>query len=720
MLHDPVPSMDNAALQHALAAFAGGAVDDATLRGWQDADEPAAQLAAAAACLASGRRDAARRALQRVGELAPPASALSTAAAALFFELGEFSAALELLQRVADSGAPADATAALQLQARLASMIGWHRDGIDAAERAFARDAQGAAELHRQLQDLLTREGDAAAALAHLQARARLQPPSAALAWDGAALHCELEHPDAAAQIAQALALDDSNPQARRRAARLRLDMGDFAGAAAQAEAAMQLAPDDTDALLLIGALQLWRGELEAALTTSRRAVSNPAHGAAAQRQCGAALLLLQRPAEGLAELDAAIARDPADGEAHTWRAEALLGLGRLDAARAALDAHPWRSDWPYWVPALLRGIVDLRRQQAHPGGLLTRWRRRLGRERAPFAGEPAARRRAHYELYWALHALVADADVGLATRDPRRQLAALEAARVALRGNRSRRPTAVGVDGALAYVPLRSPRNACVRALGLIKTAPPERVLRTLDDLIEAFPDSSLPHCYRGELRLWLGDYADAGADLEASIALRPTTRWAYYGLASLANVDGDPRRALRLCARSVRIIGDVGPPIHVHRGEALRRLGGSAAARQELRRACELAPMRLSGRLNLALADGDAGDHAAATAGYAWLLEQAPGLASDAAATLGVVEWSEPPQLPRDAGRALLEEMLRMMRGNRASSFATWISRRGLVRVAGATRDGPTAWQRFQADAAQRRQALRTVLERGLKAGC
>jgi tetratricopeptide (TPR) repeat protein len=258
--------------------------------------------------------------------------------------------------------------------------------------------------------------------------------------------------------------------------------------------------------------------------------------------------------------------------------------------------------------------------------------------------------------------------------------------------------------------VPIRSPRAASIRALALVKTAPPETALRSLSAVIDEYPDSSIPRCYRGELHLWLGNYDAARVDLEGAIAHRRTTLWTYYGLASLANVEGNPGGALVSCERSIHVMGNEAPPIHVHRGEAFRRLGQTHDAIRELRRACELNPRRLSGRLNLALAEGDAGDAAAEACGYRWLRAQAPGLVSDAGFDLGIREWADDEVLSPDAVRALLERMLVMMRGNRASSFTTWISRTGFVRVAGAEPPGR--------EAPNRRSILRRLLEKALSA--
>jgi len=701
----------SAALRSALAQLERGPLDPALLRAWRSSSDAATCLLAAAALTWEGDWGAARDVLARLVAPAGQRAAVLLAAAALYGELGQFDTALRCLERAA--AVPASAGAALRLMVELAGRIGWHRDAIEAAERLIADEPQHAATQHRLLQQRLATEGDYAAALAHL--RAAGQPASAERAWDAAALLCHAGSPDEVrAAVAEALRLGEASAAGALRAARLLIDAGAFSAAVAEAHTAAQRDAANVEAHLTVGALHLWHGETGAALAASRRALGLDPQCAAAQRQRGAALVLLGRGAEALEALDAALATDQRDGEAQTWRAEALLLLERLAEAAAVLDAHAWRSDSNYWVVPLLQAIVALRQQAERQRSRPARLRRYLGMPTALSSLRFERLVDTYYELAQALRTLVPDAQTALAAADAQAQLAVFEATRHALLGNRSRQLTARQVGQAeLRGMSWRSPRDASVRVLSLIKTAEPERVLRELDRIIADYPDSSLPTSYRGELRLWLGDYDRARTDLESALAQRQTTRWAYYGLALLANVEEAPQRALAYCERSVQVIGNIGPSIHIHRGEALRRLGRTDAARRELRRACDLAPTRVAGRLNLALADGDAGERAAEAAGFVWLREQAPGLLSDAGAELDLLQWADEAPLPRDALRALLEHMLRLMRGNRATSLTTWIGRGGRLRVAGAVVDGVPAWERFRADAANRRPALRRLLE-------
>ncbi len=690
-----------------------GDADRAVLDDWRASTDPRAWLCAAAALAAAGSRHEARRELTRIVEHEPVRGAVLIAAAALHFEIGDFQTALACVDRVAVTS-PSDAGGAVLLKFRLAMQLGWRRDAITAGEQLLVVDAQRARDVHAQLQRLLTAEENWAEAFRHWALRAALEPDSSALQWEAARLLCRLGRFDqTAACVEKALQLADATAAAELEAARLLTEACAFVDAERHARAAAQLDPTCTTVHLLRGQLRLWAGDAQAALAITAEVLARDPDCAAVHRQRGGAFVLLRRYPEALAALDRAIAADPSDAEAHSFRAEALFRLGRLEDARAALERHPSREDTCYWVRSLLLALVMLQQRRAGFGARL----RTLLKEFPDLRVQPRLLVDANYELRCALVHLVPGAEAVLARSGGRRRTALLDAALGALGGNRSARPTVQRAgDGALEYVPLACPRRASVAVLGLIKTAAPQDVVRAFDCVVAQYPDSSLPVCYRGELYLWLGNYAEARADLQASIAQRATTRWAYYGLASLANVEGDPRAALATCAQSIRIMGSEAPPIYAHRGEALRRLGRTAEALRELRRACELSPARLSGRLNLALAEGDAGDMDAEAAGYDWLCAQAPGLVSDAGLELGIAEWIDASQ-SREERRAILERMLVMMRGNRASSFTTWIGRAGTVRIASASREGSTALDRWREGRPQREQSLRALLQDALR---
>jgi tetratricopeptide (TPR) repeat protein len=212
------------------------------------------------------------------------------------------------------------------------------------------------------------------------------------------------------------------------------------------------------------------------------------------------------------------------------------------------------------------------------------------------------------------------------------------------------------------------------------------------------------MPLVHRGELHLWVGRYDEARADLDAAIARCPQTRWAWYGLACLDLIAGDPERALATCARGIRVMDNTeGPVAYLYRGEAYRLLGRLAEARAQLLRSCTLHPTRLSAWINLALVHGAAGDHSARLAVFRHLAQAAPHFVAEAAAELGdqvfeaaVLTASNP---GADVLDPLLRGMLAMMRGNRASGCVTYFTSRGRMRYVAQRPPGEGAAREAQA---------------------
>jgi tetratricopeptide (TPR) repeat protein len=224
-----------------------------------------------------------------------------------------------------------------------------------------------------------------------------------------------------------------------------------------------------------------------------------------------------------------------------------------------------------------------------------------------------------------------------------------------------------------------------------LIKIASAEETLSCFAEVVARFPESSMPLVHRGELQLWLGRYPEARADLEGAIAIRRQTRWAWYGLACLDLLAGDPERALATCALGIRVMDHTeGPVAFSYRGEAYRLLGRLDEAREQLERACAQHPRRLSAWINLALVHGAAGNRAAQRDVFVRLTSAAPTLMSDAACELGA-DVFEAVVLERSSEAAgpdaavidrLLPHALAMMRGNRSSSCLTYFTSTGQLR--------------------------------------
>lgn len=113
---------------------------------------------------------------------------------------------------------------------------------------------------------------------------------------------------------------------------------GDFAGAERLYLSVLQGAPDQFDALHLLGVLHAQTGRLERAAELLDAAVRARPTEAAARFNLGSALRRLGRPAEALDCFDKAIALDAGYADAHFGRANALGELGRPADALAGYD----------------------------------------------------------------------------------------------------------------------------------------------------------------------------------------------------------------------------------------------------------------------------------------------------------------------------------------------------------------------------------------------
>jgi tetratricopeptide (TPR) repeat protein len=482
--------------------------------------------------------------------------------------------------------------------------------------------------------------------------------------------------------VRDALRSNPDDPASRLKAAAALLEIGAFDEARALYDALLDDVPRGAPATPVVEALAqlaLWRGDIECALRHADGLVGSAADGAA-KRIRAAGLVLRGDYAGALALLDAVLAADPEDGEAHLWRSETLLRLG--DRANAAAAADRSRRYGYSFAAGAIHLLAALPPPEA--------------RDSAPTVpGQvDGAVFHAEQELKTELTALVPAAAELLSTPMTVGQLGELlEHALAVLQGNRNRLATWVRPDGTLARVPPTGAARMLSRdAFELIRVGAIGESFRRLDALAARFPDSSMPVVHRGELHLWLGNYAEARTDLERAIAIRRRTRWAWYGLAWLEIVTGDFERGLATCAEGIAVMGDGPyPPAFACLGEAYRRLGRLDDAREQLETACERAPTRLSAWVDLALVHGATGEHAQQAAVFAKVARLAPALVSHAANELGEDVFTavvlaapfgedvaaagvQPAMLNR-----VLEHVLVMMRGNRASGLVTYFTADG-----------------------------------------
>jgi tetratricopeptide (TPR) repeat protein len=398
----------------------------------------------------------------------------------------------------------------------------------------------------------------------------------------------------------------------------------------------------------------LWNDDLPGAEALAARLLEETP--AEAHRILGVIAWRSGEPARAQHHLELA-RRSPEEIEARLWLAEMALHRGLHGEAHRALDEAARISREPSLAAQLLRLWAAL---EERPVSLL---------DRSQWA-----------HLIPPLRLLLSHGITPLETGDSEAWKQGIRAALACMGANRSTPTTRREADVLTALPAHQEPRSASRRALDRIRIAPVAQVQGELEALARAFPESSLPDAHRGELFLWVGRVPEARQALARAISRVQGTRWAYIGLTMAAILEGDPSGALGISAEGVRIMNHTeGPAVYVHRGEALRLLGRTEEARVDLERAVGLHPGRIGAWLNLALLPHDPPRTREIDA---FLAERAPGLLSDAARALGV-PWSA--AAPAGLPRSLLEQALRMLQGNRASSSVTYLSPEGTLRSVG-----------------------------------
>jgi tetratricopeptide (TPR) repeat protein len=571
-------------------------------------------VASAQLRFAVGDRTGAHAALERALAIDPARAGVVLAHRALFLRKeGRLAAALAVLDEVSSHAGHAASAHALAAEIRAAA-----RDDEGALaqfDRAIAAGASSAG-LWMAKAEILSRCERIDEARRAVAAALAAEPGSSALALEAGARWMELGAFEDAERAFVAASRDTHlSPTATAHRARLRLWWGEREAAAALADEALAADPGLALGLCVRGAIEVLRGDPEAATAT----------------------------------LDRALARDETLYEAFLWRAEAHGRRGDRAQAIDDLERATWR--WgDYFAAHALRLLLAIR---AAPRGART----------SPYAVE---------SVRAGVTALLdgdADGRVGEALDSPELHVIAplLERALEALGGNRSPTLTTVREEaGVRRLVRLPTPVTARFAAKWTqerIQVVPLAEVLDRFEVVLREHAYSSKPYCYRGELRLWVGDLVAAREDFERALAADPATKWAYIGLCAVEMLEGHHAEALAVSARGIARTGE-GPSIFVYRGETHRRAGALDAAAVDLERACQLNPSRVGAWVNLALLQGARGDRDGQRATMDRLRWQAPSLLADAASASPA---------PRDDD-ALLDRCLAMMRGNRSSTCVTY----------------------------------------------
>lgn len=591
--------------------------------------------------------------------------AAELAASVLLYTTHDYERAFERLAGACALG-PKVAHRARQIAIGMAGTLGWDHDLRAWLEQAIADEPDHAA-WHVQAVRLFVRARWWSRALEHAERALALQPDHAALWMERAGLHATLDQREAAGHaLEQALAQvgDDERTTYLREGGRVAIEAGEFELARRCFAEALARDPQQPDIHVRLGELASWAGDHAAARAEAERALALAPEHPGALRLRGGLAVLAGAWDEARELLARALAGDPKDYQAHVWLAELHLRTHAWEQAHAQLHHASMNSGGFLFVAWLLRFLV-VEYEGARPTTI-------------------RANRTEEFDAV--LRELVPEqAEQALALRTSEALTGAIEAALLALRGNRSIHATHV-IEGRLVRLHARSGcRFASRWALQLLRAASPSECLAELDAVVAAYPESALPVCHRGELQLWLGNWADARSDLERAIELVTGTRWAYMGLSTLDLLEGEYERALEVNAHGVRVMMDTeGPAIYVFRGEAKRKLGRLDEALAELSQSVVWHPARASAAINLALTHAALGHHAELRELWRRLVfAQAEGLMSDAAHELGLTivgdgEWE--PEL--DTKVRVLEHALRMMGGNRSSGLLTYWKGRGATK--------------------------------------
>ncbi len=426
--------------------------------------------------------------------------------------------------------------------------------------------------------------------------------------------------------------------------------------------------PLDRRAALDLARLLLWAGRPAQARPLLARVGALASDDPAALRLEGALLALEGRWDPAAEVFQRARAADPRDRESVTWLAEIFFRRGDPVQAQRYLDQARAVAQHAIHVvlTTALNGDDNRVEKDTHLGPLLEQ----LGEPMGP----------------WSEH----EDDVSeVAT-------ALLDT----FGGNRGEHLTRLRPgpprDGSLGLVTVPPPpadrtlvsRDAASDVIKRLGTAPVEALERDFERLAAEFPDSPHPHCYWGELNLWLGRYERSLALFEAAFERFPA-RWSFVGRAAVHIMQRDFERAdLRLaeCAHVYPPV--VGATTHVYVGEMARLRGDLPAALEHLTEAVRCKPGRSGAWMNLALTHLALGQRDEAERIYHQLEARHPRLYWDAwLALTGEPRWPIPAgHLPE-----LFETALEMMRGNRSSHTISYFDRHGVMRLA---QDGQ-AWR-------------------------
>jgi tetratricopeptide (TPR) repeat protein len=399
------------------------------------------------------------------------------------------------------------------------------------------------------------------------------------------------------------------------------------------------------------GTLALWDERYDETVRHARALLQANSNDPKGLVLAAAAAIMDGDDAGALSLLDSLPGSDP---EGLAWRSVALLNQGRLLPAVAAAGQAQAAGNRYSLPAACLRLKASLLRNA--PG--------------TPVAKSPSAFKELEPSLRAALHPQ--------ATRwlTPNQHcVAVLDAVLQRFGGNRSSCPVLRGPGGGLER--FRGPIP--VRHLGrvaqhLLRTGGLEASLGRFMELESAHPKSPTVFTYLGEVLIWHGRLQEATTEFERALELDPRTKWAWIGLGACSYLAGDDETAHDVWRRGLKHT-EPGPTLFIYRGESHRAAGRIAQAAEDLQKAAESGPNRLSTRINLALLEAAKGDAMPASQLADWLGRLVPGLVVDLEGR-GALTAEDQDRI------RFLEKFLRRMRGNRSTSMPMWFDLKGRPR--------------------------------------
>jgi tetratricopeptide (TPR) repeat protein len=341
--------------------------------------------------------------------------------------------------------------------------------------------------------------------------------------------------------------------------------------------------------------------------------------------------------------------------ESRLWRAEMLWRVGRNQDAWQEIDSIVPHVGGFVFGTSLVKVFLNYDEKQADNTRKHIQWQPQMFHEISPMMSQIQA----------------SFADI-LHHKEEERAIDCLKKTLTSMAGNRSSIVSLVSDnEQGLRTVPaVESPRSAARRVLELIGLREQSEIEEKFQELMAKFPEVPVLWCHRGEYYLWIGDYVSARADFHTALEIEARTRWGYIGLAGVHVVLEEWEQALDVCEQGVEMMhGTEGPSLLIYRGEAHRRLQHWGQAQQDLQRACEQRPGRLSAWINLALCMGAQGEHEQQSKHFRHVAATAPVLVHQAGRERGL-GWYSINNPSNDDQRMILEQCLVMMRGNRSSS--------------------------------------------------